>query len=79
MALVKDLAPADWREAMEVVDKARLFRSAMEDRELPALANYLQREIGCLKSRRDYPRCAAARQMRGRILEACHGPLFREP
>ncbi|CAL1156971.1 unnamed protein product [Cladocopium goreaui] len=56
--------------------KARIFRSAMD----PALANYLQREISCLKSRRDYPRCAAARQMRGRILDACHGhgPLFRE-
>eukprot|EP00435_Cladocopium_sp_Y103_P045526 s756_g13.t1 len=76
---LQDLAPADWREALEVVDKARLFRSAMDERELPALANYLQREISCLKSRRDYPRCAAARQMRGRILDACHGPLFREP
>ena len=30
-----------------------------------------------VKCRRgDYPRCAAARQMRGRILDACHGPLF---
>lgn len=81
LALVKELA-ADWRESMEVVDQARIFRSAMDDKELPALANYLQREISCLKSRRDYPRCAAARQMRGRILDACHGPhgpLFREP
>jgi len=57
----------------------RHFRSAMDDRDLPSLANYLQREIRCLKSRRDYPRCAAGKQMRGRILDSAHhGPLFSD-
>ncbi|CAJ1382585.1 unnamed protein product [Effrenium voratum] len=62
--------------AVAAPEGAQLFRSAMDDLELPGLANYLQREMKCLKSRRDYPRCAAARQMRGRILDGHSATLF---
>ena len=54
------------------------FRTAMEDKDLPGLAQHLQLQMSRLKSRRDYPRCAAARQLRGRILGVERGPLFRE-
>ena len=58
-------------------DSTLAFRSAMDDKDLPGLARHLQLQMSRLKSRRDYPRCAAGRQLRGRILGGC-GPLFAE-
>ncbi|CAK9016541.1 unnamed protein product [Durusdinium trenchii] len=76
LELSKALVPIPPPQPADRAMNARLFRSAMDDQELPAFPNYLRREMSCLKSRRDYPRCAHARQMRGRILDASHGPLF---
>mmetsp|Transcript_131027 Transcript_131027/g.184705 ORF Transcript_131027/g.184705 Transcript_131027/m.184705 type:complete len:374 (+) Transcript_131027:2-1123(+) len=61
-------------------DSTLAFRSAMDDKDLPGFAKHLQWQMSRLKSRRDYPRCAAARQLRGRILGGEHGrgPLFGE-
>ncbi|CAE8612625.1 unnamed protein product [Polarella glacialis] len=56
---------------------ARLgWSSAAADLELPRLPAHLQRNLAALPSRREYPRNARARQLRGRILEGGHGPLF---
>mmetsp|Transcript_57005 Transcript_57005/g.102433 ORF Transcript_57005/g.102433 Transcript_57005/m.102433 type:complete len:351 (+) Transcript_57005:61-1113(+) len=59
-------------------DSTLAFRSSLDDKDLPGLADYLQRQVSRLKSRRDYPRCAAARQLRGRILKSDRGPLFED-
>ncbi|CAE7258521.1 prfA [Symbiodinium natans] len=59
-------------------DSTLAFRNAMDDKDVPGLAKHLQWQMSRLKSRRDYPRCAAARQLRGRILGGEPGPLFSE-
>eukprot|EP00930_Biecheleria_cincta_P096214 TRINITY_DN88092_c0_g1_i1.p1 TRINITY_DN88092_c0_g1~~TRINITY_DN88092_c0_g1_i1.p1 ORF type:complete len:370 (+),score=96.62 TRINITY_DN88092_c0_g1_i1:119-1228(+) len=55
---------------------ARSPRSAMVDRDLPKLAPHLQQDVARVSSRREYPRCAASKQLRGRILLSEHGQRF---